>query len=991
MVEESDWMNVMVNHKPLLTWIASSAAEEFVQMAIDNGSDIELKDLVENRTALDWAVLKNNINAVKVLLRNKADINGFNGPDDEWTCFHTAVKVSILEVVNMLLADERLNVNARMKSSGLKFSALHLAVRRGNVEIAENILKIENVDINIMSSFNRTPLYDAVLICCNEHSSANFKIINILLENGADPNIGNFKNNTPLIVATEHNNYELVKLLLDYAADMDFKNNDKESALSIASENIENEIGIEITKLLLRAKISGDCKPQYYYNLLKEAKRALDNIDCENHQMVSALGLLLLETKESRKIITDYPELWNVKERKPTKFLKQSWLEKYASGENSGNRSCFYEHETVNESMLTWAIVKCQSTVNILLQSDIKSLPFEWKSNLCVKGTNVGTPIRCAIDQENFQAVDRLMDVLKRSWTCRYSTVKKQRKGVHLLDHLQYQDLLYTASSYPYIFADFIDSVDLVEAYNWVPGLRRTFIAPNTTWVGLSSERSPDDFWKNYVEINGNFKRNIFTWNQKKELYKDPNLVDDVKNSDGEDGSTNCHEDSSDTNSEQSDSDATENSLKGGMLYRTNEKRKCCCVERYGHANIGSKVFVRFFWFCFYFFNDLLKACVRQLLFFHSFGGDFDAQVTTGGAVYVEPFTSNVSHNEVDVEAYLVPVKRFASYDMIYCSVRVCESLENSDLFASPLLASVIQLHWRLYGHRKHVCNMFFHLGLMLSYLLTVYFLQSPISPSENAWRTVFVALQVHKVGYVAYFMVHEVLQFKQDGTVWDYLFDPWNLLDVPAYAMVLLGVVLQELDPSSSRLKAVDGITCLLIWFKLLYYMRPFKLFGPMVYVIFLVIFDIRIFLIILFVVVIGFGNAFYVINGGKGDDLEAFRSITHSLRTAISYCLGTFELQDLDNSLYPALMTVLWLVFMVVVAIILLNLLIAIISESYDKVSAGKIPAWRLEQAKVLIDIYAGMPRCEKQCLNDMLDGNPWLQVLKPKRARKRTYKEE
>ena len=109
------------------------------------------------------------------------------------------------------------------------------------------------------------------------------------------------------------------------------------------------------------------------------------------------------------------------------------------------------------------------------------------------------------------------------------------------------------------------------------------------------------------------------------------------------------------------------------------------------------------------------------------------------------------------------------------------------------------------------------------------------------------------------------------------------------------------------------------------------------------------RAFLIILFIVVIGFASAFSIIledrgarfNCNESDPIVqeicenkfggsgAFSSPIDSLRSAFSYMLGGFDFEDLNDGPLPVLLLFIWALFMFIVVIILFNILIAIISE--------------------------------------------------------------
>jgi ankyrin repeat protein len=72
--------------------------------------------------------------------------------------------------------------------------------------------------INIPNDFNFYPIHTACI-------KNNYKILKLLIKNGASINLINNKLDTPLHIACKKKNFSIIKLLIDNGADIYLKNN----------------------------------------------------------------------------------------------------------------------------------------------------------------------------------------------------------------------------------------------------------------------------------------------------------------------------------------------------------------------------------------------------------------------------------------------------------------------------------------------------------------------------------------------------------------------------------------------------------------------------------------------------------------------------------------------------------------------------------------------------------------------------------------------
>ena len=128
-------------------------------------------------------------------------------------------------------------------------------------------------------------------------------------------------------------------------------------------------------------------------------------------------------------------------------------------------------------------------------------------------------------------------------------------------------------------------------------------------------------------------------------------------------------------------------------------------------------------------------------------------------------------------------------------------------------------------------------------------------------------------------------------------------------------------------------GITSFLAWFQLLYYARGFSSIAALVQMVFAVMNDMSAFFVLMCIFIVGLAHslAVYELVGEQLNAAETREHFMNAVRNvALMSVLGDFEPSDYNTAFKAALA----LVVIVVMSIVMLNLLIAIISETYERV---------------------------------------------------------
>jgi formylglycine-generating enzyme required for sulfatase activity/ankyrin repeat protein len=172
---------------------------DLVKKYIDNGVDINAKEIDTSLTPLHVAAMYNNEEIAKIIIKNGADID----PKDKRGIapLRYVVNNNNIEMVKYLI-NHGANVNARDFKG---HTSLRAASQLGFLSIVELLLK-NNADVNIQTSDNRIPIFEAVE---NKH----FEVVKLLILNGSYVNVKDKKGDTPLSLAIKNNQSEMINFL----------------------------------------------------------------------------------------------------------------------------------------------------------------------------------------------------------------------------------------------------------------------------------------------------------------------------------------------------------------------------------------------------------------------------------------------------------------------------------------------------------------------------------------------------------------------------------------------------------------------------------------------------------------------------------------------------------------------------------------------------------------------------------------------------------
>lgn len=192
--------------------LISAAAEgdtETVLGLLESGVDI---DATNNQgvTAIMAATQKNNVDTVKALIEKGADINIRNNNKDNVLLYAGAE--GLLEIVKLAVqAGADTTITNRYGGT-----ALIPASDRGHVDIVEELLTNSDTDVNHLNDLHWTALLEAVIL--GDGGEDYQKIVQLLVDHGADVNITDRDGVTPLEHAQSRGFQEIERILKEAGA-----------------------------------------------------------------------------------------------------------------------------------------------------------------------------------------------------------------------------------------------------------------------------------------------------------------------------------------------------------------------------------------------------------------------------------------------------------------------------------------------------------------------------------------------------------------------------------------------------------------------------------------------------------------------------------------------------------------------------------------------------------------------------------------------------
>eukprot|EP00347_Sterkiella_histriomuscorum_P022786 403337167 len=248
---------------------------------------------------------------------------------------------------------------------------------------------------------------------------------------------------------------------------------------------------------------------------------------------------------------------------------------------------------------------------------------------------------------------------------------------------------------------------------------------------------------------------------------------------------------------------------------------------------------------------------------------------------------------------------------------------------------------------------------------------------SEAFYGTIFYPVLAVVVLFATYFLSNEMVQLRNNGL--EYFTDVWNYIDIippvgifTISVMILMGANGVEINIHYQR--SLIAIISFFMWMKLLYFLRIFRSTGYLIGMILEVIKDMRFFFVVLLITIIAFGSAFLTLSLGNEEANQFTNSNVDAIIFTYRMILGDFDTEAFGEVATPTV----WILFLLCTLfnmIVMLNLLISIISETFAKVTGLADQKIYQEMASIIAENSYLIPDDRKE---NYANKNEYLMII-------------
>nr|XP_050863720.1 uncharacterized protein LOC127070009 [Vespula vulgaris] len=288
---------------------------------------------------------------------------------------------------------------------------------------------------------------------------------------------------------------------------------------------------------------------------------------------------------------------------------------------------------------------------------------------------------------------------------------------------------------------------------------------------------------------------------------------------------------------------------------------------------------------------------------------------------------------------------------------------EHLDMLDGGIIQRLLEEKWKTFARLQFLKRLIILAFHLISLSLAVYLRPAELDavllkwPEEITEMARIAAECITVLGVLSYILVQlggEMVNVGLLSFLKQLTHEPAKLIFVISNLLILACIPCRF----AANRDAEDAILVVAVpgsWFLLMFFAGAIRLTGPFVTMIYSMITgDMLTFGIIYAVVLFGFSQSFYFLYKGFPGVKSSLYHYYHSTWMALlQITLGDYNYTDLSYTTYPNLSKTVFAIFMVLVPILLLNMLIAMMGNTYAHVIEQSEKEWVKQWAKIVVSL--------------------------------------
>ncbi|XP_033323669.2 transient receptor potential cation channel subfamily V iav isoform X1 [Megalopta genalis] len=298
---------------------------------------------------------------------------------------------------------------------------------------------------------------------------------------------------------------------------------------------------------------------------------------------------------------------------------------------------------------------------------------------------------------------------------------------------------------------------------------------------------------------------------------------------------------------------------------------------------------------------------------------------------------------------------------------------EHLNMLDGGIIQRLLEEKWKTFARLQFLKRLIILMFHLVSLSLAVYMRPNNMATIVLKWpeeiteavRTISECITI--VGVLGYILVQlggEIINIGLLSFLKQLSHEPAKLIFVISN-LLILSCIPCRLAGNRDLEDAILVVAVPCSWFLLMFFAGAIRLTGPFITMVYSMITgDMLTFGIIYMVVLFGFCQSFYFLyKGFPGVKSSLYNSYHSTWMALFQITLGDYNYADLSYTTYPNLAKTVFAIFMVLVPILLLNMLIAMMGNTYAHVIEQSEKEWVKQWAKIVVSLERAVSQKDAQ----------------------------